>query len=105
MKEKPTIKEQFKAFDKANPHIYKLFRKFTRIARNAGLPKYSADAILHRIRWHLDVEVIHTEADIDPFKINNNYSAHYARKMMKRNPAFQGFFETRVLKNGKGKKK
>lgn len=93
---KPSIQKQFRSFHKANPHVYRLFRKYARQARRAGHKRYSADALLHVIRWHLFVV---TKADpAGAYKINNNYSSRYARMMVKKNPSFKGFFEMRVLK-------
>ena len=47
--------------------------------------------MIHRIRWHIDVE---TEAP-DGFKINNNFSPFYARLWMVENPEREGFFRLR----------
>ena len=52
--------------------------------------RYSADAILHRCRWHWQVE----RGDRG-FKINNNWSAPLARWFLKIHPEAAGFFELR----------
>lgn len=52
--------------------------------------RYSADAILHRIRWHFVVE-----RGNRAFKCNNNWTATLARWWLDRHPEFEGFFETR----------
>jgi hypothetical protein len=56
-----------------------------------GFDRYSADAILHRVRWHWQIE----RGDRG-FKINNNYAAPLARWFIKRNPKHAEFFELRV---------
>jgi hypothetical protein len=90
-----TIAARFAEFDAANPRVYTLFVRFAREVRRAR-PRYSADAILHRIRW----EIALTTVSDDGFKINNVYSSRYARKLMKEFPdEFGGFFQLRKLRS------
>lgn len=86
------LEEKFDIYDKENSHIYLLFVKFTMEAKDSGRCNYSSKAIFERIRWFVDVET-----SGDTFKINNNYPAYYARKMMQDYPEFSGFFRTREL--------
>ena len=58
--------------------------------RERGFHRYSADAILHRIRWHWQVE----RGDRG-FKANDHWTAPLARWFMKRNPKAGKFFELR----------
>lgn len=90
-----TIKERFELFDRENPHVYAHFVNFARKARNAGFKSYSSKAIIERIRWHLNVETVRH----DEFKINNNYTAYYARKMMQEFPEYKFFFVTREVRS------
>jgi len=83
--------ERFDQYDRANPGIYELFKRFTFRMIRAGRPHYSARAIIHRIRWHTDLRA---QGD-DGFKINNDYSPFYARKFEREFPAHEGFFEKR----------
>lgn len=93
-----TIKERFKIFHKANPHVYKLFKKFARQAKEAGRDRWSARDIVHRIRWFVNIETNDPTSD---FKINDHYSPYYARKLVKQDDSFDGFFEMRQLKADK----
>ena len=72
------------------PLVCYAFEKFAFDIIAAGHDKYSARAILHRIRWHYQIE----KGDRD-YKCNNNWSAPLARWFMEKYPARQGFFETR----------
>lgn len=90
-----SISERFEAFDAAHPDVYQLFHKFAGDLRARGRKRYSADAILHRIRWHMATS---SAATADEFKINNDYSAYYARKLAAEHEEFRDFFETRKLK-------
>lgn len=88
------IQQRFEEFHRENPHIYALVVKYCRQVMDAGLKKYSVNAIFERIRWHLRVEV----KSRDEFKLNNNYRSRYARLVMDQEPGLEGFFETRELK-------
>jgi len=75
-----------------NPHVWRHFVRFARQAARSGRKHYSARAIFHRIRWHLEVEV---EGDHE-FKINNNFSAVFARWFHRTHPQHDGFFRLRA---------
>jgi hypothetical protein len=75
-------------------HICDLFEKLAFDVHRVGLVRYSARAILHRIRWHHRIE----RGDIH-FKVNNNYSARLARWFMEKHPYMDGFFELREPHN------
>lgn len=85
-----SMTEQFERWDRLNPKIYGLFRKFALEAMDAGYKKYSARTIIHRIRWHIEIE---TRGD--KFKINDHWSPYYARKFDKDFPQHKGFFRQR----------
>jgi hypothetical protein len=87
------LQADFDKFDSANPEVYELFKKFTFDAIHAGYGRYSSDAILHRIRWHTNVET----NSADGFKLNDHHTAYYARKFMLDFPEHCGFFRTRPL--------
>ena len=84
--------QAFADFDQANPHIWDLFVQFSHEIRT-NHSHFSSDAVLHRIRW--EVATTTTEYESGSYKINNNYSAYYARKLMDADPSFAGFFRTR----------
>lgn len=75
-----------------NPNVWRLFESFTFAAIKAGRTHYSADAICHRIRWHVDVET----RDASGFKVNNNHVAFLARRFEQLHPQHARFFKTRV---------
>ena len=88
---KTRMQKQFEKYFKANPNVWRLFCGYTWEAYFAGRKKFSAQAIIERVRWHHDVE----DRSVDEFKINNNFTAFYARKMMAMHPELEGFFRTR----------
>lgn len=82
----------FQQYDSDNPQIWREFVKFSKEAKRKGFDHYSAKGIFEIIRWHT------TTSGNDQFKLNNNYHADYARKMMREYPEFDGFFRTREIR-------
>jgi hypothetical protein len=77
----------------AVPHEVRiLFDRFALELINRGWSHYSADAILHRIRWHY-----HVERGDREFKCNNDWTAYLARWWLSKNPQYPEFFELRAL--------
>ena len=69
--------------------VRQLFDDYALKLISAGFTRYSARAILHRIRWHYHVEKGDRE-----FKCNNNWTPKLSRDfMIKHNQ--DGFFATR----------
>jgi hypothetical protein len=83
--------QRFEEWDEANPHVLDLFVRFTFEALRTGRKRYSARDIIHRIRWHMNVEL----AAVDEFKINDHWSPYYARLFIDLYPMHAGIFEMR----------
>lgn len=84
------------AFHRAHPEVLALFERFTLERIGLGFKNYSADAIFHRIRWEMARP---TYAKGEEFKLNDHYTAFYARAFMRQHPEHEGFFRTRVQKS------
>lgn len=91
-----TLAQKFEQYHKDNPHVYKLFLKYAKQVKSLGFDRFSSKAIFERLRWHLSFE---TKDYDSAFKINNNYTSFYARKVMSEYPEFINFFETRTQKD------
>lgn len=81
---------RFAEFDGLNPVVWTLFQRFTNELVLAGFEHYSADAVLHRVRWETAIGM-----GDRGFKINNNFTPYYARKYHQKYPARAGFFRLR----------
>jgi len=90
----PTIEERFQAFHEANPDVYTLLVELARDVKRRGKASYGMKAIFERARWHRNIE----RGDRD-FKLNNIYSAHYARLIEAQEPDLAGFFAKRALRS------
>ncbi len=84
--------KRFDRFDKANPHVYELFEKFTLQVIDSDKNNFSAGMVLGRLRWYSMFET-----DEPEFKINENYAAYLGRKFMRLHPQHDGFFRTRAI--------
>ena len=93
--DKPVTLTDFESYDAEHPEIWRQFRGLTFGLINKGTRHYGAKAIFEIIRYHRIIE--YGEGD---FKLNNNYTAYFARKFMQKYPAYRGFFETRKSKIG-----
>lgn len=71
--------------------VVTLFEKLAHQIAAQGFKRYSARAILHRIRWHY-----HIERGMRDFKCNNNWTPRMSRWFLDRNPHLGEFFETRA---------
>ena len=87
------ITAAFERFHAANPHVYQALRTAALHAVARGR-KVGMKAIYERVRWEYAVETRE-----EPYKLNNNYTAHYARLLMESVPELHGYFETRNLRS------
>lgn len=70
--------------------VAKLFERIALEIHAKGWKRYSADAVLHQVRWHR-----HFTYNDRAFKANNNWTAPLARWFLERHPNMAGFFELR----------
>lgn len=84
------IFERFKEFHNQNPRVWNLFQRFAFEVIKAGYAHYSADAIFHRIRWHVHIETVG-----DTVKLNDHYTSYYARLFAVAYPAHAELFQHR----------
>jgi hypothetical protein len=93
-----TIEEAFEEFHSANPHVFTELVKLARRAKERGFVQYGIGALYEVFRWERGP----TASDDDGYKVNNNFRAIYARKIMAEHPDLAGFFRTRARANEEG---
>lgn len=87
------IEAEFMRFHTENPHVYDEIKAIAIDLRRSGVEFYGIKAIFEVVRFH---RIIKTS---DPtFKLNNNFTALYSRKLMENEEELNGFFRTRVRK-------
>lgn len=84
------LERSFWAFHAANPQVYARLRALALEARAAGVLTIGIAALFERLRWASQVETAG-----DPYKLNNNYRAFYARLLMAQEPTLRGLFRCR----------
>ena len=87
--------EAFRTHHRANPAIWELFAEYAKKIQQAGHKKYSAKAIMERVRWHYDEQ---KGPAVDGFIINNSFTSYYARLLVVADPSFKDFFDFRSTK-------
>lgn len=94
--EQDDLSSWFEKYDRENPKVYQAFKALAQEKRAEGHPRYGAKTIMEILRWESSVRY-----KGDDFKLGNNIkdrcSARYARKLIREDPSFKGFFETREL--------
>jgi hydrogenase maturation factor len=88
------IEQAFIEFDTQNPEVYKQLVRLARQWRAAGKAKLGIKTLFEKLRWEWHVAGL---TDSEGYKLNNNFTALYARKIMKNEPDLDGLFEIRSL--------
>ena len=89
-----TIKQAFEEFHRDNPRVYEHFKRFALYLLNEKrMKKISSKLIINRIRWEIYVETTGTD-----YRINDAFTAHYARLFLGEFPGWNGCFELRGLR-------
>jgi len=91
-----TIEEQFREFHRRNPHVYHRLRELAFQMKGRGHRRIGMKMLFEVLRWQ------HAMSTSDPaseFKLNNSYTAYYARLLMQQEPALDGLFATRKQKS------
>lgn len=85
-----TIQQQFEAFHKRHPEVYRILVSRARRAMVKD-KRVGIGCLWENIRWYFYVERDET------FKLNNNYRSRYARLIMDQESDLADYFETREL--------
>lgn len=88
------IRDRFEAYHARHPEVYNLLVRMARAAQQRG-QRFGIKALFEIVRWQRYVERDEGAA----WKLNNVFTAWYARRIMEQEPDLQGFFETRELRS------
>lgn len=89
-----SIEAEFAIFHAANPHVYTALLREARLLLGVGHKKLGMKMLYERLRWQHYMET----TDV-VFKLPNNYTAHYARLLMKQEPDLAGVFNLAELRS------
>jgi hypothetical protein len=88
-----TWAERAQAFHDANPHVYDELVSLCLVLRRKGYVRYSVKGLFEVLRFK---QALRTKPTDGEFKLNNNYTAWYARKIMQSESELGAFFEVRA---------
>lgn len=83
-----SLQTDFEMFHKEHPGVYRDFCRLALEAVDRGFGRVSSDFLLHQIRWDSDRRL----------KLNNNFSAYYARMFIREHPRHAHLFELRITR-------
>lgn len=89
-----TIQDRFEEFHAQNPHVYEGLVKLARQARQRGHDRIGIELLFAVLRWE---HMMQTTGE-NGYRLNDHFTARYARKLMAENPDLDGLFETRRLR-------
>lgn len=81
------------AFHNQNPQVYFQLVRLAREAKARGRKKLGIRVLWERMRWYFNVEAY--DPSQGEFDLNNNYTAFYARWIMRHEADLKDFFEIR----------
>lgn len=90
--EPKTIEERFAQFHKEHPEVYEALVRLAYEWVSVGRTKLGIKTLYERLRWEWHVKGLR---DSEGYKLNNDFTALYARKIMAENIELDGLFETR----------
>lgn len=85
-----SIEAAFVEFDAKNPHVYTALVELARQERASGATWCSMKYLFEKLRKDTSFRTRFGE-----FKLNNNFTRPYSRKIMEQEFGFKGFFRTR----------
>jgi hypothetical protein len=85
--------QKFIDYHLANPEIYQAFKTFAQELIQAGNNKIGSKMITERIRWESKI------SKVGKYKVNNNYTADFARLFEIEFPEHEGIFEKRICRS------
>lgn len=86
------LEEAFNEFHGENPRVYQLFCEYAQELIGRGYTRFSSDAILHRVRWRVEVD-----EGGKRMRLNDHWTAYYARLWLHDHPKQPRFFELRTI--------
>lgn len=86
-----TLAERFEEFHRENPHVYRVLVKLAREwVQQTGTRKLAIKTLYERARWEIAMNTSDAE-----FKLNNSYTAFFARLIMDQEPDLRRIFDLR----------
>src|SRR5262245_12156125 len=88
-----SIQARFLRFHEENPLVWQYFLAAARALKESGRKKFGARAIIERLRWDMPLTT-----SGEGYKLNDNYTSRYVRKLVEEYPEFEDLVELRSLR-------
>lgn len=82
----------FRRFHEENPHVYERLKRLAFKLKVRGVDRWGMKALYEILRYE---EAVATNSPAALYRLNNNFTALYARMLMEQEPDLEGFFELR----------
>lgn len=82
----------FEVFHNRHPWVYEKLRDMALELKRSGVKQYGISGLYEKLRYDYSVQA----RDIEGFKLNNNFSALYARMLAQQEPELRYFFKFRA---------
>jgi hypothetical protein len=89
------IQARFEEFHARNPRVYDMLRELALKLVEAGYQRWSLRMLWGTLRYQLAIRADDPGSD---WGLNDHYTPHYARLLMRNEVALKDFFETRTLR-------
>lgn len=86
-----SIDERFARFNADNPLILSELIELARDAKRRGFARYSVKALWEVLRFGCD------PLTAERYRLSNDFTSRYARRVMRDAPDLEGFFELRAI--------
>lgn len=87
------IEAAFVKFHADHPEVYTDLCEIARDLKRRGYQRFGIKTVYEVARWRSMIR----RGPKDKFKLNNNFTAYYARKIMEQEPDLRDVFQTRRL--------
>lgn len=85
------LRRRFERFHRDHPEVYDELVRLARQVKARGVERWSIKGLFEVVRYNDRLR----RGEGESYKLNNNYSAFYARLIASREPGLEGFFRTR----------
>lgn len=89
-----TPRERFESFHAANPQVYDAIERMTSMMAVRGRKRIGMKMLFEVLRWNYYMTTTDPESE---YRLNNNYTAYYAREIIKRHPEWASMFALREI--------
>lgn len=83
----------FQQYHQSNQHIYELYKAIAISLAKQGRRYIGSKYIFEEMRFNHSFQT-----NNDPYKVNNNFAPHYARKFVLEHPQYGNLFKFKPLK-------